>query len=793
MRPSFRLLSFLLCISALIWAQSTGTIQGTITDPTGAVVAGAQVTIHSAISGYTQTTQSDTNGFYRFNNVPYQVFTVHAEAPGFNHKDARGELRSNVPLSINFKLDVQAEKQEVNVTEEAPILETTSASTHHDLDYVQLQKAPVIGAGRGVESIVQSVPGVVQDDNGRMHPRGSESQVQYVVDGVPITENLSASFSNSLDARGLRSAEVITGNVPAEYGSKLGAVVTVNTKSGLEMPWSGSLSLGGASFGSGDIAGEFGGHTKNVGVYLNSSATMSDRYLDPSEIANFHNHGGNARIFAKFDWTLGANDNLRFNLATNGSNVDVPNRSDQQTVGQDQKQELRDDSESVTWNHILSPTAVADIVAYRRSNTARLEDPGFTGFPVYAAQARRQRAEGFRANLSYSPATQHLKFGIQFNRTPLRESFSIASTDPGVLADPTNPLSAFSLATPFAFNQHATGKEFAAYIQDRVTLFKDLTIDAGIRYDHYDLVTEENAWSPRVGIAYHINKLGTVLRASYNRLFQTPPTENLLLSSSDAGAIFSPIGSSTGVRAVPPERTDYYEFGFQQQLGKYVRLDVARYIKNIRNFSDKDQFLDTPIIFPVAIARGDIRGVEARIDLIPFYGFTAFISFANSRATATTPIVGGLFLGEVNSELLIPGNQFAADHDQRNTGAFGVTYSHKAAWINFSGRHDSGVPAEVDPTLLPTLPPIVAESLDPVRQRVKPRTVFDIATGIDLMKDAVMPLTLQFSVSNLTDTFYLYNFESVFSGTHVGRAREFAGRVLFHLKGKTKPSAASGD
>jgi outer membrane cobalamin receptor len=780
----------LLSFSALVCAQSTGTVQGTLTDPTGAIIPGAQVVINSAISGYSQTTQTDANGFYRFTNVPYQVFTVHAEAQGFSHKDARGELRSNVPLTINFKLDVQTEKQEVTVTEDAPVLETTSASTHHDLDYVQLQKAPVIGAGRGVEAIVQTVPGVVQDDNGRMHPRGSESQVQYVVDGVPITENLSASFSSSLDARGLRSAEVITGNVPAEYGSKLGAVVTVNTKSGLEMPWSGSLGLGGASFGSGDASGEFGGHTKNVGIYLNASGSMSDRYLDPSEIANFHNHGGTARLFTKVDWNVDANDALHLNLSTNGSNVDVPNRVDQQSIGQDQKLGLRDDSESLSWSHILSPSAIADVVAYRRSNTARLEDPNLTAFPVYAAQTRRQRNEGFRANLSYSPNLQHFKFGIQFNRTPLRESFAIASTDPAVLADLSNPLSAYSLTSPFVFDQRATGKEFAAYVQDRIT-WKGFTLDAGLRFDHYDIVTQEDAWSPRVGFAYHINKTGTVLRGSYNRLFQTPPTENLLLSSSAAGAVFSAIGSSAGVRTVPPEKTNYYEFGVQQQVGKFLRLDIARYVKNVRNFSDKDQFLDTPIIFPVAIARGDIRGLELRLDLIPFHGFTAYVSYANSRATATTPIVGGLFLGEVNSDLLVPGNQFPADHDERNTGAFGVTYTHKAAWINFSGRHDSGVPADIDPAILPTVPPIVAQNLDAVRGRVKPRTIFDVATGIDLMKDTVVPITFQFSVSNLTDAFYLYNFESVFSGTHVGRPREFAGRIVFHIKGKSKPGASS--
>lgn len=784
---------FILAVFSLAFAQSVGTVQGTVTDPTGAVIPNATVTIDSAISGYSQTTHTDNNGFYRFNNVPYQVFTVHAEAKGFSHSDSRGELRSNVPLMANFQLQVEQGTQDVTVTEEAPLLETTSASTHHDLDYIQLQKSPVIGTGRGVEALVQTAPGVVQDDNGRMHPRGSESQVQYVVDGVPITENLSAAFSSSLDASSLRSAEVITGNVPAEYGSKLGAVITVNTKSGLEMPWSGSIALGGASFDSSDIGGEFGGHTQTFGVYLNSSASMSDRYLDPPEIQNFHNHGGNARLFGKFDWNLGAKDMLHVNLSANGSNVDVPNRLDQELAGQSEKQQLRDDSQSITWNHVLNDQTVTDLVLYRRSNTARLLDPGFTAVPFFATQARRQRNEGVRANLSYSPPRNTLKVGIQYNRTPLRESFTIAATDPAILSDPFNPASVFPLSAPFQFRDRRTGQEFAAYVQDRITVFEGFTADAGIRFDHYDIVSSADEWSPRVGLAYHLKRSGTVFRGSFNRLFQTPPTENLLLSSSNAGAVFSPIGSLTGVRAVPPEKTNYYEYGLQQQIGRFLRLDLARYVKNIRNFSDKDQLLDTPIIFPVAIARGDIRGFEARLDLVPFHGFTGYLSYANSRATATTPIVGGLFLDEASSALLVPGNQFAADHDQRNTGAFGVTYSHKAAWLNFSGRHDSGVPADVDPAIVPTLDPIIASHLDTVRGRVKPRTIFDVATGVDLWKEKTIPISLQFSVSNVADTFYLYNFESVFSGTHIGRPREFAGRVVFHIKGRTKPSAASGD
>ncbi|MGH9509381.1 MAG: TonB-dependent receptor [Terriglobales bacterium] len=763
------------------FAQSTGTVQGTVTDPTGALVPGATVKLTSPISGYRQQATTDASGQYKFLNVPFSPLTLHVEAAGFAHYDVSVELRSNVPLTLDAKLAVATAEQQVTVEEQGLMLETTSASTHHDLDSQQLAKLTLAQAGRGLEAVVQSVPGVVQDDNGRMHPRGSESQVQYVVDGVPITDNLSAVFSTALDARNLRSAEILTGNVPAEYGGKLATVITVNTKSGMEMPWNGSLSFTAGSFSRAEVGAEAGGHWKSLGIFLSAAGSRSQRFLDPPEIQNFHNFGGNGRLFTKFDWMAGQQDTLRLSLSTNGTNFQVPNTAEQEVLGQHQRQELRDDSESLGWTHIFNPRTVSDAVAFRRSSTSRLLDPNITGFPFFAEQARRQRSEGIRFSVSHQRSLHTIKVGFQVVRTPLSEDFTMAATDPAILADPSNPASAFPIASPFLFREKRNGGEAGVFAQDRITVGGWFTADLGVRVDHYDMVVKDNHVSPRVGLAFHIKQTATVFRASYNRLFQTPPVENLLISSSPAGSVFSPLGG--GVRAVPPEIQNVYEVGVQQQLGNYFRLDVAHYIKNIENLADKDQFLNTGIIFPIAIARGDVRGTEVRLDMASFRGLSGFLSYANSKAIATTPLAGGLFLGEVSSDLLIPGVQFLADHDQRNSGQFGVLYSHHSGpWFSFTGRHDSGVPSEFDPALLATLDPLIREQLDVVRSRIRPRTTFDLAAGVDLLSETRYPITLQFNVQNLFDRFYLYNFESVFSGTHIGRPREISGRLVLHWK-----------
>lgn len=281
-----------------------------------------------------------------------------------------------------------------------------------------------------------------------------------------------------------------------------------------------------------------------------------------------------------------------------------------------------------------------------------------------------------------------------------------------------------------------------------------------------------------------MKRTNTVFRAAYNRLFQTPPIENLLLSSSPQAAELM-VDNDSPVQAVPPERQNFYEFGVQQQIGRHFRIDIARYVKNIHNFSDEQQLLETGIIFPVAVARSDIRGTEVRLDLVGLHGFTAYAAYANARATITTPITGGLFLGmdAEDAKLLTPGVKLPADQDERNEVQFGTTYLHKSGfWTTFGGRFDSGLPTALEDGEYATLDPRIQAQIDPARQRIKPRTILNAIAGVELMRETYHPVSLQAGVNNLTDRLYLYNFHSAFSGTHIGRPREAVVRLIFSWK-----------
>jgi len=789
-----------LFLSIPILAQSRiGSIQGTVKDPTGALVRGAKIVITQPLTGYSQTVQTDEQGSFKLVNVPFNTYKVRVESPGFQTLEQSIDLESTIPANLDLSLSLEGATAAVTVTgDNSAVLEQDRTSSDTDLNQTLLERPVGATPSRAIESMVASAPGFVTDDNGRMHPRGSESQVQYVVDGIPVTDNMSAIFSTSLDARTLRTVEVLTGGIPAEFGDKLAGVINVNTRSGLEGPTQGGVSLSGGSFSTGEISADFATHTRRFGFLTNLSTSTSQRFLDPPTLDNFHNFGRTGKGFFRLDYQFDQNNSLRGVFTFGGSNFQVPNRFQQELARQDERQRLRDNAQSINFQHIFSPNTVAQVSFFNRSSKSILTSNA-TSTPVVAAQNRTLQNYGGLGSLSLTRGDHNIKLGGQLTITPLKEHFSFYPTvtfddlvDENGNVFP-NPINAFNSANPFVFDGSKTGRTFSAYVQDRFPIFKNFTLDAGIRYDNYKLLISEQALSPRIGVAYYIPRTQTTLHASYNRLFQPPPAENLLLASSAQAAAISPVTVLQGavtLKPILPDKENSFEVGLQQLVSQYFRVGVTLYQKRIKNFSDKDQFFETGVIFPIAVSSGRVTGEELRFETTDLRGFHGSLSFANAHAYGVTPISGGLFLGEDPQELQLQGLKFSADHDQRNEAQFQLGYNHKPSGIyaTLSGRYDSGVPTDVNPNT--TLAQFVAAGFDPrlydeidfQRGRVRPRTVLDLSIGADLLQKERVALNLQFNVQNLTNELFLYNFESVFSGTHVGNRRLISGRLGLRFK-----------
>ncbi len=237
-------LSTALTVSALL-AQSTASFSGQVIDPNGAAIANASITLSNALTNHSQQTRSQSDGSFSITNIPLQTYTVTVEMPGFAPEHRIVALRSNVPVaqSIRLRLAGQATRMDVSETESTTLVEPESTGTRTELSATAFAKMPSQAGNRGLESILLSFPGFAANANGAIHPRGAHNQMTYVIDGMPVGDQLTGSFANAVDPSIVQNIELYTGNVPAEFGSKVSGVAVITPGTGVGRPSSSSATI----------------------------------------------------------------------------------------------------------------------------------------------------------------------------------------------------------------------------------------------------------------------------------------------------------------------------------------------------------------------------------------------------------------------------------------------------------------------------------------------------------------------------------------------------------------------
>src|SRR5437016_826480 len=242
--------------------------------------------------------------------------------------------------------------------------------------------------------------------------------------------------------------------------------------------------------------------------------------------------------------------------------------------------------------------------------------------PVIVSQDRGYREGYVRADIAGHRGHHDWKAGVDALFTSVRESLAYQITDASQFDPGTLP--------QFSFAQHRWDTEPAFYAQDSMH-WGHWNVSAGLRFDHYDFLVSESAWSPRVGASRYISQWKMLLHASYDRVFQTPATENLLLASSTQVDSLSP-----GVLRLPvrPSLGNFLEGGITQGLFGGLRLDANVFRRNFRNFADDDVLLDTGVNFPIAFDAARIFGEELRLSVNDWHRFSGFLSYSNQSAVA---------------------------------------------------------------------------------------------------------------------------------------------------------------
>src|SRR5271168_4476836 len=271
---------------------------GTVTDPSGSVVANASVTIHNPVSGLERSTTTDASGNFTFANVPFNPYHLSVSAAGFGAYAQDIDVRSSVPLSLKVGLTIAGSSSTVTVEGGGDLLEN-EPTFHTDVDRALFDKLPLESASSSLSSLVTlSTPGVAADSNGLFHGLGDHAENSFSVDGQPITDQQSKVFSNQLPIDAVQSLEVISGAPPAEFGGKTSVVIVATTRSGqgLTTP-KGSITTSYGAFGTSNAGFDLAYGGKKWGNFISLSGLNSGRFLDPPEFAVIHDKGNEQNAF----------------------------------------------------------------------------------------------------------------------------------------------------------------------------------------------------------------------------------------------------------------------------------------------------------------------------------------------------------------------------------------------------------------------------------------------------------------------------------------------------------------
>jgi len=623
--------------------------------------------------------------------------------------------------------------------------------------------------GRGVLNMVDSQPGWLTEANGVLHPRGSEYDVQFVVDGLPLTQNRSPAFAPPFESSDVESMRIMTAGFPAEYGRKLGGVVEITSPKNTPDGWHGEFDAEGGSFDTGSAHASLFYARGGNRFSASGDGFHTDRYLDPPVLDNFTNTGNAGGFSASYERDFSNSDRLLLTVTQNAVRYLVPNELVQQQSGQRQDSTQKEIMGQVRYTHAFSTDVLLSAAGSVRDTTALLSsNPEST--PVIVSQDRGYREGYIRADLAGHHGRHEWKTGADGIFSPAHETLQYQITDPSQFDPGTQQ--------QFQFADRRWDTESSAYVQDRIRLGK-WNLSAGLRFDHYAFVVNESAWSPRISVSRFLPSLNLLVHASYDRIFQTPAMENLLLASSPQLDSVSDIVLRIPVR---PGRANYYEVGFTKSLWGSLRIDGNIFRRDFHNYSDDDTLLDTGISFPIAFASAEVHGEELQI-AVPRWGrFSGFVSYSNQTGVGQGPITGGLFLGDAAAGVSDT-SKFPVSQDQRNTVRARVRFqATERLWLAAGAEYGSGLPVNLaNPADLGVLlTQFGAAILDQVNfnaGQVRPNSSVDAAAGATVYHKEEKDISLMIEANNLTNRVNVINFASLFSGTAVGPPRSVSARL----------------
>jgi len=644
-------------------------------------------------------TQGVTNQAGEFTvTVPQEgTYSVSAVQGTYKSEFVVVKIGTDKPERITLTLAVTQEIA-LEIRSPLPAIQYKASSETYQLSRKDVEALPR-GNNSSIADVLLTVPSVAYGGLGQTHIRQDHANQQFRIDGVPIPEGVSSTFTDVITPRIWERADMILGGMEAQYGNKTALIVDITSKSGTK-PGFGSLQVFGGANNEVTPSFEYGGTIgEKFRVYVMNSYTTTNRGIEPPTLdrPSYHNQSERNQTYLRGDYQHDNSNSMSWIFLNSVAKYQIPTipgldpNQDvlallqaqiptfspvaSQAVNQDQKENGQ--YTQLVWRHDVNTSNFFQLAGFLRNSYAN-----FTTDPLNAltytsnasaaetaSQIRKAYAVGTRFDYTWTPNNQHLvKSGVQLDYKHAQNDAQLFffAQDPGT-GLPVGPvLNQTGANTNVQVRQEA-------WLQDQWSLGEHWTFNVGVRGDLIQSsFYNEGQVSPRVGITYKLNQ-SNVFHAYYGRLFTPPNIEQIAFTQLNLQGTTAQPDDPTGFKP-RSERANYYEVGSYHALSSWATLELTYYYKQAHYMSDAGQFGSTPLLNSFAFNSGFQTGINGALKLQFTENFSARGNVAWGECKGQGLQSGNYLLDAKEiADINTPGGVFC-DHSQTMTSSAVVFY-----------------------------------------------------------------------------------------------------------------------
>jgi len=676
--------------------------------------------------------------------------------------DASALSNASAPAQLK---EIQVTAQRLN--EARTSIETQTGASTYTIDSQAIAAMPG-GENAQLNQVLLQAPDVVQDSFGQIHVRADHNDLQYRLNGIILPEGISV-FSQTLSPWLISSLKLITGALPAEYGLRTAGIIDLSTNSGLLQP-GGEVSVYGGSHSTFQPSAEYGGSDGKYTYYVTGDYKQDNLGIEsPDGSPNpIHDHTTQVHGFGYFEDIMDSSNRLSLILGISDDEFQIPNQRGLEpslglnVLGQTEflSNNLNESQHELAEYAIVSWQHSEGALNWQTSLSARYTSlhfaPDWVGDLLFNGIGqdafKDDTALGWQTDAAYKWSDAHtLRAGFY-----LQHDSSKSDTSSQVV--PTNaaglPISADAVPLSVIDNGTQVQQIESVYLQDEWKVLSPLTVNYGLRYDHYSAYSSGGQLSPRVNAVWEF-PTGTTLHGGYSRYFTPPPFE--LIGSETftefAGTSAVPPGSVTKDTAPIAERANYFDLGVQQKLlDKTLTLGVDSFYEQSQHLIDEGQFGAPIILTPFNYRYGLIGGVEFTAN----YSVENFAAYFNSawQAAHGKSVESAQFNFTQQQLDYIASNYIHLDHEGRVSASGGISYLWFGTRFSVDDLFGTGLRQDLtypDGYVIPN------GDHTPSYNQIN----FGLSHAFELAGSG--PLTVRFDVINVADKIY-----QIRSGTGVG-------------------------